>query len=1251
MNFADFIKSVDSWQQLALKLNKADNKTKGDVFELITQHYLLSDPKYTTKLKSVWLFREVPSAVVKKLQLPQTDQGIDLIAETIEGECWSIQCKYASDENQKISHRKISTFMSLSFGLAKNISYGLVATTVDDYAALYRGKPNIGFVLSDEWNKLDKTFFDYVRAKLASKQPAKLLPLKPRPHQQQAIRNAVSHFVTQKYSRGKLIFPCGAGKSLAGYWIANKLKAKSLVVAVPSLALVKQTLEVYLREAAANKENIRWLCVCSDEGIGKNDDIAIHTQDIGIPCVTDIKQIADWLKKNKSQNTVIFTTYQSGRTLGQAAKIAKATFDLAILDEAHKTVGANDKLFSHLLYDDNIKIKRRIFMTATERRYRGSSDDIVSMDDPDLFGNTFEHMSFAHAVDTSILSDYKIITLAVSNQDIVDAVKDNALLKAGVEARSYAALIALRKAMKKYPIRHAVSFHGSIAKAEDFKNDQDTFTHENPAFSSIDTFFVSGKMPTAARSKIITEFAKAPKSLITNAKCLTEGVDVPGIDAVLFADPRRSTVDIVQAVGRALRKSPGKEFGYVILPLFTGDATGDEILESDEFKEIINTLRALASNDERIVEYFRDVSKGKKPRGKLIEFDIDVDAPLKIDEQQFIRELELRTWNRLAKLNWRPFEEAREFAWGLGLKGNLDWRKFSKGSSMPEDIPSGPDKSYKGDGWRSWGDWLGNGKVWDAYKTTTYLPFRKARQYVRQQRLQNNKEWRIYCKSGKKPDNIPTNPQRTYARDGWLSYGDWLGTGEVAARLRRYRSFNDARNFVRSLKLKDQRAWLQYSKGPEKPVDIPTCPWNTYRHQGWKNLGDWLGTGAIAVFRKEFRPFAEARKFVHSLKLKSPTEWSRFSNSSKRPLDIPSVPQNTYRQEGWIGIGDWLGITYETPRDRKLRPIEEAKVFVHKLRLKNQQQWFAFSKSGKKPDDIPSAPASTYKNKGWSGWGDWLGTGHVPPYLKVFRDFQSARAFVRALNFKGSSEWRRYCTSGKKPVDIPTDPAGHYKNSGWNGMGDWLGTGTIAPNQRSYRSFSDARNFARSLKLPSHADWKEFSKLGHKPLDIPVAVDRVYKSEWRGWIDFLGIDPKERIRSKYRSFASARRFVRNLGIKNQFEWIAYVRSGNKPPDIPGQPHLLYKNLGWQGVGDWLGSGVIANSKKKFRPFREARKFAHSLNLRTMAKWQIYSKSGKRPLDVPSAPDRTYHSEWRGWPDFLGTAKGKPVKKRPKKKRD
>lgn len=146
---------------------------------------------------------------------------------------------------------------------------------------------------------------------------------------------------------------------------------------------MKELLDEILRETVANKDDVAWLCVCSDEGIGKNDDVAVYTQDIGVPCVTNVDFIANWLKKHCSKKTIIFTTYQSGRTIAEASKLAGKEFDLGIFDEAHKIVGSKNKPFSHLLFDENLKVGKRIFMTATERRYQGNSDDIFSMDDGD----------------------------------------------------------------------------------------------------------------------------------------------------------------------------------------------------------------------------------------------------------------------------------------------------------------------------------------------------------------------------------------------------------------------------------------------------------------------------------------------------------------------------------------------------------------------------------------------------------------------------------------------------------------------------------------------------------------------------------------------------------------------------------------------------------------------------------------------------------------------------------------------------
>ena len=429
MNYLQkFCKEVNNWNEFKEVLSGLSKLEKGKTFEELTKYYLQYNPVYKSKLKQVWLQHELTPTILKKLGLPKNDQGIDLIAETKEGSYWAIQCKYLQDEDKKLSHRSISTFVSLSKGIAKNISYCLVCTTLDDYATLYKGQENIGFCTSDEWRKLDKDFFDWLRTAIAGKDK-KRVAYQPKPHQAKALKDAKDYFINQKNKRGKLIFPCGAGKSLTGYWITRELNAKQIIVAVPSLSLVKQTLEVYLRETLANNEEVSWLCVCSDEGIGKNDDITVHTNEIGVPCVTDKNKIAEWLKKNKKHKTIIFSTYQSGKTIAEACKMARHRFDLGIMDEAHKTVGDKDKLFSHLLFDNNIPVDKRIFMTATERRYAGASDTVLSMDDVEVYGDTFTQLSFKEAIEIGILSDYKIVTLFISNEEVKKLINENKLSK------------------------------------------------------------------------------------------------------------------------------------------------------------------------------------------------------------------------------------------------------------------------------------------------------------------------------------------------------------------------------------------------------------------------------------------------------------------------------------------------------------------------------------------------------------------------------------------------------------------------------------------------------------------------------------------------------------------------------------------------------------------------------------------------------------------------------------------------------
>lgn len=605
--FKDWVHKVNNWDDFTSTLENLNKKEKGDAFELLTKLYFKLSPKYSF-YDEVWMLSEVPNTVIEELGIPSHDLGIDLIAKSGE-EYHAIQCKYHSDKNQSVTFKEVSTFISLLESNSK-FTQGYICSSADITSRNYNKlntKP-INLVLSDSWQELEQEFFENVRNYLSQKKVS-LVPFKPRDHQKKALSEAFDYFLKEGNSRGKLIFPCGAGKSLTGFWMLQELKSKSTLIAVPSLSLVKQTLDVYLREIVAHKKSVKWLCICSDEGIGQDDDVVFYTENLGVPCQTDPEYIEQWLKENTENEIIVFTTYQSGRIIAEISKKLNYSFDLAIFDEAHKTVGSDKKLFSHLLFEENISIQKRIFMTATERFYRGSKDDIISMDDYDIYGDTFTQMSFKESIELGLLTDYKVITIDVKKSEIADFIKQNNLVqlnnkwKKETEARSLASMLALRKAMKQFPIKNAVSFHSSIEKAVRNKELQQHIT-ESYHYDPIDTFTVSGKLPTSKRNGIVQEFARSPKSLITNARCLTEGVDVPNIDCIVFSDPRKSKVDIVQALGRALRKKEGKNWGYVILPVIYDEETHD--IDNENFQEILSVVRGLASNDERIVEYFKD---------------------------------------------------------------------------------------------------------------------------------------------------------------------------------------------------------------------------------------------------------------------------------------------------------------------------------------------------------------------------------------------------------------------------------------------------------------------------------------------------------------------------------------------------------------------------------------------------------------------------------------------------------------------
>ena len=290
---------------------------------------------------------------------------------------------------------------------------------------------------------------------------------------------------------------------------------------------------------------------------------------------------------------------------------------------------------------------------------------------------------------------------------------------------------------------------------------------------------------------------------------------------------------------------------------------------------------------------------------------------------------------------------------------------------------------------------------------------------------------------------------------------------------------------------------------------------------------------------KTYLPFDEARALARSLQLKNTDEWKVYCRT--RPTNMPSNPNVVYADR-WVSLGDWLG----TRRTRKVQPFDEARAFVRTLGLQTVKEWQTYSVSAR-PLGIPAAPDVAYANKGWVSWADWLNGKNHP---KVWRSFEEARAFVHTLGLKTVMEWKVYARTVNKPADIPIKPAVTYKNNGWLGYSDWLGTNKF--NRVIIRSFEEARVFAQSLHLPNRAAWEKLAMAGGLPSDIPRRPSGVYTNKgWVSWGDWLGTMTRKR-QTIFLPFEEARAAARALGLKDSREY----RNNERPAGLPGGPRCI-----------------------------------------------------------------------------------------------
>lgn len=650
-------------------------RDKGDRFEGLMQAYLLTDPQYATQFKKVWLWNEFPG----RNDLGGGDTGIDLVALTNTNEYWAIQCKCFQD-TAIIDKPAVDSFLSTSSrkfmgedlkttGFAQRL---WISTTnkwgPNASEAIKNQHPPVTRInLHDlneagvDWEKLEQG----IHGEKARTEKKILFP-----HVLQVRDKTVEYF--KENERGRLIMACGTGKTITALKIAEKQTNQkgTVLFLVPSIALIGQTLREWTSQA---DEPINPICICSDPEITKKktagDQDLTSTIDLAWPASTDadyvLKQFQHYKEAGSKGMTVVFSTYQSIDVIAKAQKVLLKNgfpeFDLIICDEAHRTTGyteadMDDSAFVRVHDGDFLKAKKRLYMTATPRLYnvdaksQAAKSDVPlwSMDDENHFGKEIHRIGFGEAVGKGLLTDYKVIILTLNDKDIPPAVQ-NMITNGESEIKTddLTKLIGTVNALSKQflgneaikvegdnsPMKRAVAFCGSIANSTNIaatynlasENYLDSLPDDKKdKMVSVHAKHMDGTMAAPQRDQMLSWLKEDTPGnecrIITNVRVLSEGVDVPSLDAVLFLSARNSQVDVVQSVGRVMRKSPGKNYGYIVIPVVVpSDVEPERALDDNErYKVVWTVLNALRAHDDRFNATVNKLELNKKRPGQII---------------------------------------------------------------------------------------------------------------------------------------------------------------------------------------------------------------------------------------------------------------------------------------------------------------------------------------------------------------------------------------------------------------------------------------------------------------------------------------------------------------------------------------------------------------------------------------------------------------------------------------------------------
>ncbi len=691
---------ISAYELIKEKLHAIPNlRHKGSLFEKLSRRFLIEHDS-ANEYESIDLWSDW------ELRGNKGDRGIDMVITTASKEYIAVQCKFHQDN---ISLNDISTFLSqLQAGVGEvRFKKGIIISTSKlTRAALEEIEQIRSTGMGIDIDEITEEDFIYSRIDWEKFDPTKTedeIPLcdkkKLRPHQTEAIEKTKEYFSDPKNTRGKLIMACGTGKTYTSLKIMEALEPKITLFLAPSIALLSQTFREYAQEKS---EPFYASIVCSDDKVGQskdedNDDI--NFSELPVKASTRLEDILSVYEKAQKENKrfIIFSTYQSALRIKEAQEAGLNGIDLIICDEAHRTVGAmystnerDDKNAFTLCHSDkNIKAKQRLYMTATPKVYSESSkakakekDNVIySMDDEETFGEEIYTLNFSKAIALDLLTDYKVIILAVRKENLSGVT--NSVNKKISQLKAEGTKLD-KKLINNEFVCKIVGTHKGLAKQDlivlddenkednDLKNKADTFVSQraisfcksiNTSKNIKDSFetimecydeelkkksfknlkisidHVDGTMNCKDRLEKLeelNEFQPNTCKVLSNARCLSEGVDVPALDSIVFFDGKSAMVDIIQAVGRVMRKAKRKKRGYIILPIALEESeiqNLDEAVNNTNFKNIWKVIKALRSHDPSLVDEATFKEK-IKIFGSNDESNPDDDEELKKDKTE-----------------------------------------------------------------------------------------------------------------------------------------------------------------------------------------------------------------------------------------------------------------------------------------------------------------------------------------------------------------------------------------------------------------------------------------------------------------------------------------------------------------------------------------------------------------------------------------------------------------------------------------